>query len=271
MAYVCPVCAVEYALPNVCGVCGFTQAPALFMSKDDARKWITSILEPYRNLWLQNHECELSEHTMSNVTLKIKPTIHVPANTVNLLYAIKTNQSAGRRWISSEDEYSSMFSVPFETYINDGCILHEIRKADHEDAYYVSIAVCFNENGYEKYAPILSKVIISRPLFVDLRWNIEPYGLNKYKLCVHLKTNRPVGMTVPLVLCVCRKGTYITSPNDSGAIPVKFIQEELIKTPVSEFINNEIKIPSKVEGKALSEWEPHLFFEKDIAGTINRV
>lgn len=131
-------------------------------------------------------------------------------------------------WATENDINGNSDRIDYDTYLQ----WHEITKqltAHDEDAYYVTIFSVYRVEGRDIIsAPCKKK--FNRPLDANIYWKAIK-SLFGSRLTIDIESNRPMGKRPEMVLCASPGGKHLLSDEDSSAVELARISEEVYDRP----------------------------------------
>ena len=204
-------------------------------------QWIPSenelIINTYKPVQIDENGTTISENTRSTakgtshqIEIKVKLEDNVPRNIVALYCIVRTKEPGMTKapWATENDINGNSDRIDYDTYLQ----WHEITKqltAHDEDAYYVTIFSVYRVEGRDIIsAPCKKK--FNRPLDANIYWKAIK-SLFGSRLTIDIESNRPMGKRPEMVLCASPGGKHLLSDEDSSAVELARISEEVYDRP----------------------------------------
>lgn len=212
-------------------------------------QWILSenelVINTYESVRINGNESTISEITRSTgkgmthqVEIKIKLEENIPGNVVALYCIVRTKETGMTKapWVTESDINGNSDRIDYDTYLQ----WHEITKqliAHDEDAYYVTVFSVYKVDGKEILsAPCKKK--FNRPLEANIFWKTSKSLLGGSKLTIEIESNRPLVRRPEMILCASPGGKHLLSENDSSAVELIRVDEEIYERPKSRVVES---------------------------------
>lgn len=209
-------------------------------------QWILSenelVINTYESVQIDDEASTISESTRSSakgmvhqIEIKIKLEDNIPGNVVALYCFVRTKEPGVTKapWATESDVNGNSDRIDYDTYLQ----WHEITKqitAHDEDAYYVTVFSVYKVDGKEILsAPCKKK--FNRPLEANIFWKARKPLIGGGKLLIEIESNRPLVRRPELILCASPSGKHLLSENDSSAVELARINEEIFDSPRMKF------------------------------------
>lgn len=209
-------------------------------------QWILSenelVINTYESVQIDDDASTISENTRSSakgmthqIEIKIKLEDNIPGNVVALYCFVRTKEPGVTKapWATESDVNGNSDRIDYDTYLQWHEITKQITTHD-EDAYYVTVFSVYRVDGKEILsAPCKKK--FNRPLEANIFWKASKPLIGGGKLSIEIESNRPLIKRPELILCASPSGKHLLSENDSSAVELARINEEIFDSPRMKF------------------------------------